>query len=300
VITVTYSDHDLTQSRAVAGQLVPVFSSRLGRLSEPQAGQLAANYTVLPWGDGSVTTESSPPPVQRNAGIGLLLGLLLGGAFVVVQSQWRPLVLSGSEPALARLHIAAVLPESGRRGRASLADTMVRLAELLERSAGPEPWVLITGPASTRRRARFAADLAEAFTALGGREVDVVDADEHGRPASRQGGVMAHLQRPGDTGQRKAVVVKGPELPGSSPVLRLLPLVDVVVLLAEVGQTSTQALVLADTMLEDESHRPVLTVLLEGSELYIEPSPAAATGGPDQPPLAALASAEGGAHRGAR
>jgi hypothetical protein len=273
-----------------------VFSSRLGRLSEPQAGQLAANYSVLPWGDGSVTTESSPPPVQRNAGIGLLLGLLLGTGLVVLQSQWRPLVVSGSEPELARLRIAAVLPESKRRSRASVADTMIRLAELLERCAGPEPWVLVTGPASARRRARFAADLAEAFTALGGRDVDVVDAEEHGRHAGRPGGVLAQLQRPGDTGQRKAVVVKGPELPGSSPVLRLLPLVDVVVLLAEIGQTTTQALVLADTMLEDESHRPILTVLLEGTELYIEPSPAAAGRGTSEPHVAALASADGGAH----
>ena len=272
VITVTYRDHDLAKSRAVASQLVPVFSSRLSRLSEPQAGQLAANYSVLPWGDGSVTTESSPPPVQRNAGIGLLLGLLLGIGVAVVQSQWRPLVLSGTEPALARVRMAAVLPGSRRGSRVSGSDAMLRVAEVVEQYAGPEPWVLVTGPANGRRRTRFVSDLAEAFTALSGRDVQVVDADDPRRSPQQRAAGLAELQQPGDA--RSAVVVKGPDLPGPAPVLSLLPLVDVVVVVAQAGRTSVQDVLLADAMLSDGSHRPVLTVLLDGSHFYAYPSPA--------------------------
>lgn len=229
VLTVSYEDEDRERSIAVARAIIPVFQEQVTLLEVDQAGQLAPNYAIQPWGQGTVITVGTPPPILRNAAVAGLLGMLAGAIGAVLYRQRNRLVgdRRDAEEATA-LPVLTTLPMSNRRPGSSpwhptdLMDGVVgRLPEALGTTQMPRR-VLVVGPDKGRQRAAFVTHLARAM-GDGGSEVTIVDADLESGSLSRRLGLfrkqgLAECLRE-DLPPAEAVVVPDDGLAEGLPVL---------------------------------------------------------------------------------
>lgn len=192
VLTVSYTDTDQRQSVETARAVIPVFDEQVTELEVNQAGQLAPNYAIQPWGGGAVITTEATPPLFRNALIAGLLGALLAGAGAVIVSQRNPLIHTSREAEEAtRLPVVSTpAPLTGGRGAkqwhpADVIDAVLGgLPAALGRDELPRR-LLVVGPDNDRQRAVFITHLARALEVEGRRTV-VVDADLETGYLSRQ------------------------------------------------------------------------------------------------------------------
>jgi Mrp family chromosome partitioning ATPase len=194
VLTVYYYDTDAKRSVATAQAIVPVFQEQVEQLAVDQAGQLAPNYAIQPWGGGTVITTEIPSPILRNAGVAALLGGLIGGVGAVLYRQRRPVIRSTAEAeeATGLPVVAAPAPlRSGRRqSRWHPTDVMDSVIGSLPAALGQRTLprrLLIVGADNGRERSAFIAHFARALEQSGA-EVLLVDADlETGRLSSHLG-----------------------------------------------------------------------------------------------------------------
>ena len=193
VLTVYYSDTDEARSVATAQALIPVFQEQVAGLEADQAGQLAPNYAIQPWGGGAVVTMESAPPILRNAAVAALLGALVGGLGASLYRQRNPLLRSGKDAAEAMLTpvVTTSRPSpSGGRGRGQwhptdVADSVLQaLPAALGRPNLPRR-ILVVGTETGRQRAAFVSHLARALQDEGP-GVTLVDADLESGRLSRQ------------------------------------------------------------------------------------------------------------------
>jgi Mrp family chromosome partitioning ATPase len=188
VLTVYYGDTDAQRSIDTAGVLIPVFQDQVSALEAGQAGGLAPNYAIQPWGGGAVITSEEPAPVLRNALIAALLGLALGSIGAVLYQQRHALVfdVAGAEEATGLPVVTLPGPVGGDRKNAQLhpADVMASLAGSLPAALGTvgvPRRILIVSADSGRQRTAFAVQFARSL-AQGDSPVVLVDANlESGR-----------------------------------------------------------------------------------------------------------------------
>lgn len=184
VLTVSYSDADPARSLATAQSIIPVFQDQVAKLEAGQAGQLAPNYAIQPWGGGAVISASTAPPVLRNAAIAALVSLLVGGIGAALYRERHPLVdsIEGAEQATGAPVVA--LPSGVRNNLLHPADVMDALARELPAVMGAPSMprrVLVVSPHSDRRRSGFITEFARALDRPES-PVVLVDADlESGR-----------------------------------------------------------------------------------------------------------------------
>ncbi|WP_448614600.1 hypothetical protein [Modestobacter sp. URMC 112] len=188
VLTVTYVDVDAARSIATAQAILPVFQEQVTRLEAGQAGQLAPNYAIQPWGGGTVLTTEMPSPILRNALIAALLGLIIGVIGAVLYRQQHRLVggVQDAEEAtgLPALALAGPVTTDRKRSLVHPADVMDALTSTLPAALGtrgvPRRTLLIA-PESGNRRSAFVVQFARSL-AQGDGPVVLVDADlETGR-----------------------------------------------------------------------------------------------------------------------
>lgn len=188
VLTVYYGDTDETRSIDTARALIPVFQDQVARLEAGQAGGLAPNYAIQPWGGGAVITAEEPAPVLRNALIAALLGLAIGAIGAVLYQQRHALVfdVEGAEEATGLPVVTLPGPVGGDRRSAQLhpADVMASLAGSLPAALGTPGVprrILLVSADSGRQRTDFAVQFARSL-AVSDATVVLVDADlESGR-----------------------------------------------------------------------------------------------------------------------
>ena len=189
VLTVSYVDTDADQSVATAQAMVPVFQEQVAALEAGQAGQLAPNYAIQSWGNGSVTTMAVPAPILRNAAIAALLGALLGGVGAALYRQRNPLVRSTEEAEeLTRLPVVATPGLMGKGGRGQSGwnptDVMDGVVSSLPHALGLQKLprrLLVVGVDTGRQRSAFVTHFARAME-QSGIPTMLVDADlESGR-----------------------------------------------------------------------------------------------------------------------
>lgn len=188
VLTVTYGDTVPARSIATARALIPVFQDQVTRLEAGQAGQLAPNYAIQPWGGGAVITTLDSAPVLRNALLAALLGLAVGAIGATLYAQRHPLVVDveGAEAAtsLAAITLPGPVGGDGRSSQLHPADVMESLAGTLPAALGLQSIprrVLLVSPEAGRRRTAFAVQFARSLAHLDS-PVVLMDADlESGR-----------------------------------------------------------------------------------------------------------------------
>jgi Mrp family chromosome partitioning ATPase len=199
VLTIYYYDTDAARSVETAQAVVPVFQEQVSLLEADQAGQLAPNYAIQPWGGGAVVTTDIPAPVLRNAAIAALLGALLGGIGAVIYQQRNPLVRTVEDAARATRLPVVTTPRwlSGRsRTQWHPADAVDAVLTSLPAALGQPTLprrILVVGTDSGRQRSAFITHLARALEQEG-LQPTLVDADlESGR-------LSRHLGLAGATG----------------------------------------------------------------------------------------------------
>ena len=181
VLTVSVTDRNQATSRAIAADLLPVFTNRLAQVSPAVTGPARPALSISAWGAGVVTTEKVSPPVVRNTLIGAVLGLLVGVLIVALRLQRRPL-LTSAEQAEASLGVPvlAAIPSLDRRSSRSwnLTDAI----QLALRRGGQLGWgvnahsIAIATPEHDRAQRDVVVALARALAA-DGHDVTIVDAD---------------------------------------------------------------------------------------------------------------------------
>lgn len=165
VFTVEVEDTDRGRSQRLAAALVPVFQDRVEELSAPEPGQLAVNYSIRPWGAGTVNTTVVPPPVTRNTVLGISLAVLVGVLLLAIRARRHPALLTPAQAGEAYgLPVLGALPRSNETGLAP-ADA---LAALLPAAASlgwpPRPSsVLVLGSDDQVDRAALVLALAQAL-----------------------------------------------------------------------------------------------------------------------------------------
>jgi Mrp family chromosome partitioning ATPase len=188
VLTVYYYDTDAARSVAIAQQVVPVFQEQVEQLAVDQAGQLAPNYAIQPWGGGTVITTEIPSPILRNAGIAALLGALIGAVGAILYRQRRPVIRTAADAEEATgLPVVAApgpLQSTRRQSRWHPTDVMDSVIGSLPAALGQRTLprrLLIVGADNGRERSAFIAHFARALEQSGAK-VMLVDADlETGR-----------------------------------------------------------------------------------------------------------------------
>lgn len=188
VMTITYTDTDPDRSVATAQEILPVFQEQVELLGAEQAGRLAPNYAIQPWGGGAVITADVPAPVLRNAAIAALLGALVGTVGAVLYRQWNPQIrtagdaeeATGLPVVTASLALASIRPGRSHWNPNDVMDAVLnRLPEALGERVLPRR-ILVVSTESGRTRAAFITHLARSLQRREG-PVTVVDADlEHG------------------------------------------------------------------------------------------------------------------------
>ena len=183
VLTVTYSDDNAQRSVATAKAIIPVFQDQVTKLETGQAGQLAPNYAIQPWGGGAVITTENGAPVLRNAVIAALLGFLIGAIGAVLYSQRHALVADADGARAATGLPVVTLPgPTGGNGRGAAmhpGDVMAALATTLPAALGTPDIprrLLLVSPESTGRTSAFVVQLARSLGQLEGGAI-LVDAD---------------------------------------------------------------------------------------------------------------------------
>ncbi len=193
VMTISYTDTDSDRSVSTAQEFVPVFQEQVQLLEVSQAGQLAPNYAVQPWGNGAVITSEVAAPVLRNAAIAALLGALLGGVGALLHQQRNPLIRTASdaETATGLPVITASTALVGTRSRRSqwnpgdVMDAVLnRLPEALGERVLPQR-VLVVSTAGSGPRAAFVTHLARSLQDRD-EPVTVIDADLERGSLSRE------------------------------------------------------------------------------------------------------------------
>jgi len=179
-MTVSYSDTDAYRSREVARALTPVFTAEVARLTAAAPGQEAPHFVLRTWGERPVDTASVPPPVYRNAVLGVVLGALVGMLLVILRIQHRPPVTTAGQASTAvGLPVLASLPPLTRGRRHLNARAAVELMLVRSPLAGlpQQPRrLLVMGPSTDSERTAFVLELARALAAQHG-DVVLVDAD---------------------------------------------------------------------------------------------------------------------------
>ncbi len=218
VLTIHYTDTDADRSVRTAQELLPAFEAQVEQLEADQAGQLAPNYAIQPWGGGTVITTDLPAPILRNAAVAALLGALLGAVGAVLYRRSHPQVSTEEEAAAATGLSVIPAPRAlaGTRSSRSpwhptdVVDGLLkRLPAALGQSELPRR-VLVIGPDASQQRATFVVHLVRALQRDGSPTV-LVDADlEHGG-LSRQLGLgrtagLADALRSDDPPQQFVVV----------------------------------------------------------------------------------------------
>ncbi len=230
VLAISYTDTDSERSTRTARQIVPVFQDQVALLEAGQAGQLAPNYAIQPWGNGTIITSDVPPPVLRNAAVAALLGALVGAVGAVLFRQWNPQVRTRSDAEEATGLPVITSPRAlatTRRGRARWNPTdvmdavLTRLPEALGERQLPRR-ILVVGTENNRQRAAFIAHLARALQQKD-EPVTVVDADLERGTLSRQLG-LSHAEGLADQlrdedGSTGTVVVPDKGMATGLPVL---------------------------------------------------------------------------------
>lgn len=183
VLTITYTDTDAARGVETAQSIIPVFQDQVTRLEANQAGQLAPNYAIQPWGGGAVITSEDTAPVLRNALIAALLGLVIGAIGAVVYAQRHGLVVDvdGAQEATGLPVVTLPGPVGSDRSRSQMhpADVMAALAGTLPAALGTREVprrVLLVAPESGRRQPAFAVQFARSLAQLE-MPVVLVDAD---------------------------------------------------------------------------------------------------------------------------
>ena len=194
VLTITYLDEDVDRSLRTAQAIIPVFQEQVELLEAEQAGQLAPNYAIQPWGAGAVVTSEIPAPILRNAAIAALLGALLGAAGAALYRQRNRVITDSLDAERATGLPVLTTPRPLRAGSrattwhpADIMDAMVaRLPHLLGSQSLPQR-ILVLSPDSDRHRVTFLSHLTRAMEQKGSATL-LVDADlETGRLSRRLG-----------------------------------------------------------------------------------------------------------------
>lgn len=196
VLTVTYADTDLRRSVDVARAVTPVFQEQVQLLEVDQAGQLAPNYAIQPWGGGTVITSELSPPVLRNAAIALLLGALVAAVAGVLYRQFHPVIRDRRDAEQATGVAVLSTPPLRSRGRRAatwhptdLMEAVVgRLPQALGDTAMPRR-ILVVGPEKSGQRAAFVAHLARVLS-QNGTTTTIVDADLESGSFTRHAGLQ--------------------------------------------------------------------------------------------------------------
>ncbi len=191
VLTVTYSDVDRERGIATAGALIPAFQDQVTQLEAGQAGGLAPNYAIQPWGGGAVITAADPAPVLTNALIAAVLGLAVGALGALMYQQRHSLVVDVDGARLATGLPVVTLPGPVGRVRRDAhlhpADVMASLTGALPAALGTRVLprrVLLVSPDATGERTAFAVHFARSL-AQDHRQVVLVDADLESGQLSR-------------------------------------------------------------------------------------------------------------------
>ncbi|SFK92205.1 hypothetical protein [Geodermatophilus ruber] len=273
VLTVYYYDTDRARSVETAQAIIPVFQEQVADLEAGQAGQLAPNYAIQPWGGGAAVTVEIPASILRNAAIAALLGAALGGVGAVLHRQRNPLVRTArdAEEATRLPVLATPRPLDGGRGRARWhpADSVEAVLGGLPAALGRETLprrILVVGTDTGRPRAVFVTHLARALQQQGTHPT-LVDADlDAGR-------LTRHLElsdRPGladalrsDGSPAEAVLQPEAGLAAGLPVLpagRELPLrsASAAVAITRLDDERSALVVDAPAMSADQSLGPLL------------------------------------------
>ena len=162
VLSVEVADGDAARSRRLAEQLIPVFTARVAELAQPVAGAPPVEYSIRPWGSGTVDTVEQGRPVVRNAALGVVLGGLISLVLVAVRASARPVLLTPAQARSAyRLPLLGALPGV----RAGGPDPLDSLTAVLAGGRSPD-WplrprrLLVVGSPDLRDRAVLLVDLA--------------------------------------------------------------------------------------------------------------------------------------------
>jgi capsular polysaccharide biosynthesis protein len=229
VLTVTYVDTDLERSVAIARSVTPVFQQQVRALEVDQAGQLAPNYAIQPWGSGTVITSELSQPVLRNAAIALLLGGLVAAVAGILYRQFHPVIRDRRDAEQATGLAVLSSPPLRSRGRRAATwhpgDLMEAVVRRLPQALGDDVMprrILVVGPEKSAQRAAFVAHLARALS-QDGTVTTLVDADLESGSLSRHAGLsrvrgLADCLRTGLAAD-EAVVVPDHGLAEGLPVL---------------------------------------------------------------------------------